>query len=245
MFRFLSTVSSLALIVGFSAAAAAQSSYSDTIAAPSYSTTTTEPSYSSSTTETTVAQALARPVMRESEGFAVRPGPYLRFDTGHSWATNRNVDDSWIVGAGAGWRFSPNLRGDITFDYRPDFNQNTSFGIGPGAKSGLHNWTLMANGYYDFTIGAIQPLVPYVGGGIGIAQNSVDGVTVGVPGTGLARLSGHDTNQFAWQLSAGVTYNFNPNLALDVGYRYLHAGETGLGGRLHANELSTSLRFGF
>ena len=256
MFRFVSAVSTLALVVGFSAAAAAQSAYSDRIGAPSYSSSsTTEPSYNSSTTEpsyssstttaTTVAQAPARPMTVEREGFAMRPGPYLRFDTGHSWATNRNVDDSWIVGAGAGWRFTPNLRGDITFDYRPDFNQNTSFGIGPGAKSGLHNWTLMANGYYDFTIDAIQPLVPYVGGGIGVAQNSVDGVTVGVPGTGLARISGHDTNQFAWQLSAGVTYNFSPNLALDVGYRYLNAGETGLGGRLRANELSTSLRFGF
>ena len=238
MVRYLSAVSAVALIAGFAHAAQAQSSYSDTSGETNSYSTTTE-------TNTTVAQVPTRPVIRESEGFAVRPGPYLRFDTGHSWASNKNVDDSWIVGGGAGWRFSPNLRGDITFDYRPDFDQNTAFGIGPGTRSGLHNWTLMANGYYDFTLDAIQPLVPYVGAGFGIARNSVNGFNVAVPGTGVAHLTGRDTNQFAWQLSAGVSYNFSPTLALDVGYRYLHAGETGFSGRLHTNELSTSLRFGF
>jgi opacity protein-like surface antigen len=233
MVRLLTAVSTLALLAGFTAAAQAQSAYPDR----------DQTNSSSTSTATTVAQAPVRTI--DSASFAVRPGPYLRFDTGHSWATNRNVDDSWIVGGGVGWRFSPNLRGDITFDYRPDFDQTTSFGIGPGAKSGLHNWTLMANGYYDFTIDAIQPLVPYIGGGIGVAQNSVNGVSVAVPGTGIASLSGRDTNQFAWQLSAGVSYNFTPNMALDVGYRYLNAGETGFGGRLRSNELSTSLRFGF
>jgi opacity protein-like surface antigen len=239
MVRFLSAVSAVALIVGIGSAAQAQSSL------PQSNGETN--AYRTTTSSTSVAQAPTQTQTFASEGsnFAVRPGPYLRFDTGHSWATNKGVDDSWIVGGGAGWRFSPNLRGDITFDYRPDFNQDTAFGIGPGSHSGLHNWTLMANGYYDFTLDAIQPLVPYVGGGIGIARNSVDGFSVAVPGTGVANLTGRDTNQFAWQLSAGVSYNFSPTLALDVGYRYLHAGETGFSGRLHANELSTSLRFGF
>lgn len=234
MLRFVSAVPAIALIAGFAAAAHAQSAYSDTTGETSSSTTTTN-----------VAQAPVRTVASTDAGFAVRPGPYLRLNTGYSWANSHGVDEFWIIGAGAGWRFSPNLRGDITFDYRPDFDQTTSFGIGPGAKRGLHNWTLMANGYYDFTIDAIQPLVPYVGAGFGIAQNSLHGATVTVPGTGIATLTGHDSNQFAWQLSAGVSYNFTPNAALDVGYRYLDAGETGLGGKLHSNELTTSLRFGF
>ena len=235
MFRRIIAVSSFALIVGLAAPAMAQSSYSELVGQPD---STTSP------TATNVAQAPApvRPIA--GSGFEVRPGPYLRFDTGHSWATNKNVDDSWIVGGGAGWRFSPNLRADLTFDYRPDFNQTSNLGIGPGAKTGLHNWTLMLNGYYDIPIESF-PLVPYVGGGIGLAHNSLHGASVAVPGTGVANFTGNDTDQFAWQLSAGVSYNFTPSLALDVGYRYLHAGETGLGGKLHANELTTSLRFGF
>lgn len=237
MVRFLTAVSTVALLAGLMSAAHAQSAYPEGTGETNSVTSTT------STTSVAQAPIAVRPIT--TSDYAVRPGPYLRFNTGYSWATSNNIDSSWMVGGGAGWRFTPNLRGDITFDYRGDYDQRTNFGIGPGAKSGLHNWTLMANGYYDFTVPGIMPLVPYVGGGIGIAHNSVDGVSVAVPGTGVASLTGHDSNQFAWQLSAGVAYNFTPTLALDVGYRYLDAGSAGFAGHLHANELTTSLRFGF
>ena len=233
----ITAVSSLALLVGLASPAFAQSSYSELMGqmdGTSSSTTTT--------TTTNVAQAPVRPIA--GSGFEVRPGPYVRLNTGYSWVNSHGVDESWIIGAGACWRFSPNLRADLTFDYRPDYDQATNLGVGPGAKTGLHNWTLMANGYYDIPIESF-PLVPYVGAGIGLAHNSLNGVSVAAPGTGVARFTGNDTNQFAWQLSAGLAYNFSPNLALDVGYRYLHAGDTGLGGKLHSNELTTSLRFGF
>jgi len=237
MIRLVTAVSTLALVAGYAATASAQSSYSELMGqndSTSSSTTTT--------TSTSVAQAPVRPIA--GSGFAVRPGPYVKLDTGYSWGTGHGVDESWIIGGAAGWRFTPNLRADLSFDYRPDYNQQTTLGVGPGAKTGLHNWTLMLNGYYDIPIESF-PLVPYVGGGIGLARNSLHGVTVTVPGTGVASFTGNDKDQFAWQLSAGVSYNFTPNLALDVGYRYLDAGSTGIGGKLHANELATSLRFNF
>jgi opacity protein-like surface antigen len=175
---------------------------------------------------------------------ATQAGPYARLNSGYSFG-NSGVGESWLIGGGLGWRFNPNLRADLTFDYRPDFDQNTNFGIGPGPRTGLQNWTAMANGYYDFNLPRINPLVPYVGAGIGIAQNSVDGVTVRTSPTTTSHLTGSERNQFAWQAMAGVAYYFTPTLALDVGYRYLDAGNSGYGTSLHANEVTAAIRVGF
>lgn len=175
---------------------------------------------------------------------APKPGPYVRLDSGYSFG-NSGSGGSWIVGGGFGWRFTPNWRADITLDYRPDFRQDTNFGIGPGPKTGLDDLTAMANGYYDFTLPALNPLVPYIGAGLGIARNSYDGVTAQTGPTTVSHLTGSEKNQFAWQAMAGFSYYLSPTVALDVGYRYLDAGNSGFGTRLHANEVTTALRFAF
>lgn len=175
---------------------------------------------------------------------APAPGPYVRLNSGYSFG-NSGAGNSWLIGGGLGWRFSPNWRADLTLDYRPDYRQDTNFGIGPGPKTGLDDLTAMANGYYDFTLPMLNPLVPYIGGGIGVARNSYDGVTVQTGPTTTSHLTGSEKDQFAWQAMAGVSYYFSPSLALDVGYRYLDAGNSGFGTKLQANEVTAGLRFGF
>jgi OOP family OmpA-OmpF porin len=71
---------------------------------------------------------------------------------------------------------------------------------------------IMANGYYDFDFGS--PFVPYVGGGVGVAllQSELK--------AGGAEFSDFNT-QFAYQGIAGVSYNFQPNIAVNLEYRYL------------------------
>ncbi len=70
---------------------------------------------------------------------------------------------------------------------------------------------IMANGYYDFDFGS--PFVPYVGAGVGVALLDSE-----------LKAGGNKFNdfntQFAYQGIAGVSYNFSPNLAANLEYRY-------------------------
>jgi opacity protein-like surface antigen len=73
----------------------------------------------------------------------------------------------------------------------------------------------LASLYYDLPINA--PIRPFVGGGIGAADVSFENHGTTPTGTVLDDSS----NAFAWHLTAGVNYDISPNMALEVGYRYL------------------------
>ena len=174
----------------------------------------------------------------------VYPGPYVKAGGGWSWGASTRFGDSPVFGGGVGWRFTPFFRADATFDYRSDGRDR------PAGNARFTNWAAMLNGYFDFNLPIIRPLIPYVGAGLGIDQNKVGGSTVTVGGTSTASLTGSSKNQFAWQAMAGVSYYFTPNLALDVGYRYFYGGRAESGsssgipvkGDFSSNEVIGSLR---
>ena len=70
----------------------------------------------------------------------------------------------------------------------------------------------MLNGYFD--IPTYTPIRPYVGAGIGIARVRT-----------TARTQKRNSNP-AWQLAAGIGYNFTKNWTLDLGYRYVNNGNS-------------------
>lgn len=212
---------------------------------------------------------------------------YWRVDTGYSWSRDADirdknfaldgvicgdpactvggklddVDNSWILGAGVGYRFNPNVRGDVTLGYRGGYNINgTDLGVPPTTFSGdVSSTALMLNGYYDF-----QPLTwgtPYIGAGIGWARNKVDSITGTILGFS-ATVPGGTKTDFAWALMAGVSFRLNPTVTLEVGYRYIDLGKietdfgpvttvpafpgltySGASGKLKAHELTVGLRF--
>src|SRR5258707_3109485 len=100
-------------------------------------------------------------------------------------------DNSYVAGAVLGYRFFPFFRSDITFDYRGDFKDN-DFG---GAK--FRNWSAMLNGYVDFNLPFIRPLIPYIGAGARIAQNKINGTTVNVSCGTLNSITRSTQEQFA------------------------------------------------
>ena len=178
----------------------------------------------------------------------IPPGPYLKLGGGYSMGASSRFDNSYVAGAGLGYRFFPFFRSDITFDYRGDFKDN-DFG---GAK--FRNWSAMLNGYVDFNLPFIRPLIPYIGAGAGIAQNKINGTTVNVTGGTVNSITGSTKDQFAWQAMAGGSFYLSPALALDVGYRYFHGGKAEGGvvtgfptrtGDFDTHEIVGSLRFGF
>ncbi len=79
--------------------------------------------------------------------------------------------------------------------------------------------TLMANAFYD--INTETAFTPYVGAGLGMAYLRSD-YKHRVNGVGFNK-SSNDWN-LAWNVGAGVAYQFSDNIALDVGYRYVDLG---------------------
>ncbi len=97
----------------------------------------------------------------------------------------------------------------------------------------------LVNGYVD--LGTWFGVTPYVGAGVGLARNTLSGMTdQGIAsytsGAGAVTSGpsggyfgdGSKTN-FAWALMAGLDFNVTQNLKLELGYRYLDLGKFGSG----------------
>jgi opacity protein-like surface antigen len=111
--------------------------------------------------------------------------------------------------------------------------------VGASAAEGdLETWSFMFNVWYDFDFGD-SPIHPFIGGGIGFANASLDydfsgavtGLSTGnfgVLGTTQPfsyRGNGEATDWgFAYQLGAGLGYDFGNGMMLSAQYRYFNTG---------------------
>ncbi len=90
--------------------------------------------------------------------------------------------------------------------------------------------TLMLNAYYDFRNDSA--FTPWVSAGIGYARihqktTSINTWDDGYGNSGRESLSpSGSADNFAWSLGAGVRYDVTPDIALDLSYRYLDAGDS-------------------
>jgi opacity protein-like surface antigen len=147
---------------------------------------------------------------------------------------DEDLDDTFGVGVGVGYRFNGWLRADLTVDYEfpADFEATTpcpapcgglgvaSTNVEVGEFSAI---PVLANLYVD--LGHFRGLTPYVGAGAGFAYLMMDDITsLNGDGTVVEWGDGDDWN-FAWALMAGLAWEFSPNMAVDLGYRYLDLGE--------------------
>ncbi|MGP8231993.1 MAG: outer membrane protein [Methylovirgula sp.] len=105
----------------------------------------------------------------------------------------------------------------------------------PHENSEIQRLDALANLYVD--LGTWSGFTPYVGGGIGVSRIQITSDTNWYMSNGLPyhiTTDGFYFNwdrsidliryQFAWALMAGVSYAITPELALDVGYRYINLG---------------------
>lgn len=182
------------------------------------------------------------------------------------------LSDEVGYGGGVGYRVNPWLRIDATIDQRAPsrfrtYSSRTNFATGYNVEAGdLDVLTGLVNVYAD--LGTWWGLTPYLGGGIGFADNGFRGnytqttcteaACDGNPGTGnrtaVARPD-HALPSFAWSLTAGLSYRLREGLSLDAAYRYVDlgtakSGTDPFGGitrlkTLAANELRIGLRYEF
>lgn len=126
-------------------------------------------------------------------------------------------DDGYGAGVALGMKLPHQFRVEGELFWQE--NDIDSGRLGPvqlSALGGLNGdvgvWGAMLNGYYDFLEG---PLVPFVGLGVGYAQ--VDAKV----NLGNISVIDDDDTVLAYQAMVGVSYDFMPNLAGVLAYRYM------------------------
>lgn len=116
---------------------------------------------------------------------------------------------------------------------------------------------VMTNVYYDFVNDT--DFTPYFSAGIGYAKlKSENGISV----RGVTEKFSESSNNFAWSLGAGVSYDITDNFVLDAGYRYIDYGKVksskefsipgqtfnhvgNMSAKMTSNELNVGLRYTF
>ena len=167
---------------------------------------------------------------------------------------NTTLSSSELFDVGVGYQVNSWLRGDLTAEYRDGAHFQSLYTLNnPNAGAGQISQLLdfyrantssligMANVYAD--LGTWYGVTPYVGGGVGVADNRLYGMTdqgqVSFAGGGTGPSGGWFSDgtktEFAWALMAGLDFNVTQNLKLEIGYRYLNYGKIGSGGSNCAN----------
>jgi OOP family OmpA-OmpF porin len=136
-----------------------------------------------------------------------------------------------LVYFGGGYRMLENLRLEGQVGYRSSkiddvkLTYMNAVGIGLDGGSGdITSLSFMANAWYDFYHQGRWS--PYFGGGVGAAQVSLKDFSIGtrpvVPGASTTqRLLADDEDwQLAYQAGAGMGFELDENLVVDLAYRY-------------------------
>lgn len=132
--------------------------------------------------------------------------------------TNASYQSGFDVGANFGYKSNPmRYEGEVTYlkanidkystNYIPQHNVN-------GYNNALFG---MANIYYDFN-GIVECIQPFLGVGIGYGW-----VQTNIDSQGPLYITSFNSSNsaFAYQATAGLTYNFAENYSLNIGYRYI------------------------
>ncbi len=195
---------------------------------------------------TAVPSAIAIPdysnlwYFRGDVGYSVNEDPDLSLAS--TSFNNEKMDESWSIGAGFGYNFTDNIRGDLTLDHRFEADvTGTNSLTAARSTATLASTVGLANLYYDFR--DREHFAPYLGGGIGWSYNEMDGQT------GAA--SSDESFELALAAMAGFSYRLDDGWLFDAGYRFLYLGGAQTGSTATAGALSMDdiyaheLRLGF
>ena len=139
---------------------------------------------------------------------------------GVSFDVSRKV--GYSIGGAAGYDFGTNVRAEAEISYKANDTSELKNGNNvTGYNSTISALNFMANAFYDIHELHSYGVMPYAGGGVGVARlSNSNGVLVGGRDSGtLAGGTSSDT-VFAYQAGAGVAYEVSSKVTMDVGYRY-------------------------
>lgn len=177
------------------------------------------------------AQETGRVYIEGRGGVTFLPDDETSDETG--FTVKEEYDTGYNVGAAVGYAGPRGLRGDIEVRYRHNdldkftIIEDAGFGVanGLGDLDGLDlefdaqvsSLAAMANLYYDIDLGF--PVTPFIGGGIGFANVDVEATVLG------ETFIDDDDTVFAYQGTAGLTYDINGSFMLSLAYQYFRTGD--------------------
>lgn len=123
----------------------------------------------------------------------------------------------WQAGGRFGYQSNP-MRYELEYTYaQGDTDKFQAAGIPQTGITGTTSASFgMLNVYYDFP-DIVPSISPFIGAGIGYAHVKV---TLNSTGPGATTRFNQSDNVFAYQGTAGITYNFAENYALNIAYRF-------------------------
>ena len=157
-----------------------------------------------------------------------------RTGSGDQFISQFGLGGGLSVGYDFWHQFKLPVRAELEFAMRGDSSNTEEGTFGSGSvyeelKSTFNATTLMANFFYDFRNDS--DFTPYVMAGAGVAFIRSEVEYRGEFGNRDIHMSDSDNfTNFAWNIGAGVAYNVNENIAVDLGYRYLNLGSVSSSG---------------
>lgn len=142
------------------------------------------------------------------------------------------TSDSVIVGGqvAIGYTLSESLpirlEADYTYRFRHDVDTR-AFSPEQLYNADVESHTGSISAYYDITLHEFEtasPLKLSLGGGIGFARHTIDGLFI-FPTAGISEENSTDETSVIWHLSAGLNFPLYKGLSGDIIYRYSDLGE--------------------
>lgn len=156
-------------------------------------------------------------------------------------ANNPKLSSTGLVQGGIGCQVNDLLRVEAVGGYM--FKRSLTDDDGT-LSADVDSYLMLFNAYWDLT--NYGGFTPYIGGGAGLAVNSVYNVN------DPAAASAGSTASFAWNFAAGMSYDLSQNWKIDVSYRYLDMGQVELGGSgnfqlsgIADNQIMVGIRYNF
>jgi opacity protein-like surface antigen len=136
---------------------------------------------------------------------------------GYNFTVEVENDLGWGAGAAVGYAFDFGLRAEAEVAYR--MNDLDQASLGPVAldlEGDTTALSIMGNLWFDIPLGG--PVRPFVGGGLGMAQVSLNDVEV--PALGSGTFVDDSDWVFAYQLGGGIAFRVAPAVDITAEYRY-------------------------
>jgi opacity protein-like surface antigen len=139
----------------------------------------------------------------------------------------------YVLSLVGGYRFSaPNLRTEVEVSYRStDCSYIKTPAPNPVKLNGaIRTIGATANLWYDVHQFKLA-VVPYLGGGLGIASFGISDASLvvsGANGPNNQLFNKESTLGFAYQIGGGVSYDVSRHVSIDAGYRYYAVNRTKL-----------------
>jgi len=160
------------------------------------------------------------------------------FDAGNNHYAKKKLKNANVYKFAIGKGFSQ-FRTEIEFLHigKHKFNNSDRYLDSNYTFHTKHN-VYFLNGYYDFKK-FHSSIVPYVGVGLGLSQNTVSKKDFYSGNAFVAAWNKKRNTSFAYNASLGVLFNVNKNFYFDLSYKFVNLGKLkGSNTLVHANGVS-------